>query len=333
MDTIVSPAATRPVTASTAATSASPAYRQLRFRVGADEQWEVAGHLYLPASGAQRTVQVLVPGLTYDHRYWTAPCRYDYTQHMVSAGYAVLALDRIGTGASSRPPARDVTTDAHALVLHQVIWALRAGYGCEHPFDRVIVAGHSYGSGVAIVAAARHADIDGLIVSGMLHTTSQLHADARSFFHHAADDPVLGRTEVAWPDLYMTQRPGLRARMLENPADIDDPISRYNESIKSTATIGEGDSLAQTYDARYSRAIEVPVLVVVGERDALFSSEAVSFAAETAAVREFEKDFYAPGAKLEVHVIPQAGHSLNLHRSAPRWFAIAREWSDRHIGA
>lgn len=309
----------------------------VHFRVGLAAglpvRWQVTGHLYLPSGEPPGTVQVLVPGLTYDHRYWTVPGRYDYARHMVSAGYAVLALDRIGTGTSSRPPAADVTADANAYVLHQVIQALRAGHDGVPAFSTVIVAGHSYGSGVAIVEAARYADIDGLIVSGMLHVTSGLHARARSFFHHAAEDLVLGQADSDWPEFYMTQRPGLRARMLENAADMDIEISRYNEAIKSTATIGEGDTLPQTYEPRYSRAINVPVLIVAGEHDALFAGEDVPIAPESAAVREFEKDFYAPDADLEVHVIPKAGHSLNIHQSAPDWFAVARAWADRVTSA
>jgi pimeloyl-ACP methyl ester carboxylesterase len=314
-----------------------PVRTQVRFRVGLAEGdepgWEVAGVLLRPTSGDSRTVQILLPGFTYDHRYWTVPGRYDYAQCMVTAGYTVLALDRIGTGSSSRPPAHDVTTDVNAFTLHQVIQQIRAGYDGLPPARQVIVVGHSYGSGVAIVEGARYADIDGLIVSGMLHATAPLHEQARSFFHHASEDPILGGADTDWPEFYMTQRPGLRARMLEHSADIDEEISQYNEFIKSTATIGEGDTLPQTYDPGYSRSLQVPVLVVIGEHDALFSSAAVSFAADARAVHEFEKGFYAPQAQLEVHVIPGAGHSLNIHRSAPTWFAIAREWASRHLPA
>jgi pimeloyl-ACP methyl ester carboxylesterase len=312
-------------------TASSP--RRVHFQVGLAEglpaQWEVVGYLYLPEGEPPGTVQVLVPGLTYDHRYWTIPGKYDYTEHMVTAGYAVLALDRLGTGESARPPAADVTADAHAYVLHRVIQALRAGQDGLTAFGTVIVAGHSYGSGVAIVEAARYQDIDGLIVSGMLHATSGMHDRARSFFHPAGDDLVLGRLNIDWPEFYMTQRPGLRARMLEYPADMDTEISQYNEAMKSTATIGEGDTLSQTYDRQYSRAVTVPVLIAMGEHDALFAGEGVQIAPESAAVREFEKDFYGAEVDLEVHVVPQAGHSLNVHRSAGTWFDIALSWAER----
>ncbi|MFF5258483.1 alpha/beta hydrolase [Actinomadura viridis] len=292
-------------------------------------EWEVAGDLYLPATPA-RTVQVLLPGLTYDRRYWTLPGEYNYAEHMCRAGYAVVAMDRIGTGASSRPPYGEVATDNHAHVLHQVVQALRDGAVGGVAFDRVVTVGHSYGSGIAIVEAARHQDVDGLIVSGMLHTTTKLYAEVRAFFHHASEDPILGPAapEGGWPEYYMTQRPGLRARMLEHAPGIEPEMSELNERIKATATLGEGESLPVTYEVEHSLAIKVPVLVVVGEHDALFSSEHVAFAAESGPVHDFEKEFYAPEARLEAHVLPGAGHSLNIHRNAVDWFETARRWAD-----
>jgi hypothetical protein len=35
---------------------------------------------------------------------------------------------------------------------------------------------------------------------------------------------------------------------------------------------------------------------------------------------------------VEVRVLPGTGHDLNLHFTAPVFFGIAREWSDRRFG-
>ncbi|GLW66946.1 alpha/beta hydrolase [Actinomadura rubrobrunea] len=314
--------------------AAVPAPKPVRFPVGPvdgpADAWEVAADLYLPDSPAS-TVQVLLPGLTYDRRYWTLPEPYNYAHHLCRAGYAVLAMDRIGTGASTRPPSEQVCTDNHVHVLHQIVQALRKGEHTDVAFDRVITVGHSYGSGIAIVEAARHQDVDGVVVSGMLHATTPLYEKVRAFFHHASEDPILAPKAPpgGWPEWYMTQRPGYRARMLEHADTIDPEISAHNEQIKATATLGEGESLPMTYEAAYSRAIKVPVLVVVGEHDALFGGEGAGFPPETAAVHAFEESFYAPEARLETHVLPGAGHSLNLHRNATDWFEIVRKWADR----
>ena len=89
-------------------TASATITEDLTFRVhpSGDPQaeWLIRGELRIPEGGSD-TVQVLLPGLTYDRRYWNAPGKYDYAAHMLAAGYAVLLLDRLGTGGSSRPPA------------------------------------------------------------------------------------------------------------------------------------------------------------------------------------------------------------------------------------
>ena len=68
-------------------------------------------------------------------------------------------------GASSRPPAEQVTLESSAFVLHQVIqWAREAGYG------RVNVIGHSLGSIITTEAAATWPeDPSALVLTGVLH--------------------------------------------------------------------------------------------------------------------------------------------------------------------
>jgi pimeloyl-ACP methyl ester carboxylesterase len=287
---------------------------------------QVPGRLYQPAGPASRTVQVLVHGLTYDRRYWTLPGGYNYVEFMTRAGYAVAVFDRVGTGESTRPPAEQVTTDLHVRVLHEIVRGLRDGSLTGRPFDKVVVVGHSYGSGIGIIEAARHQDVDGLIVSGMLHAFTDMHHEAIDYFRPAAADPLLGPT--APPPGYLTQRPGFRAKMLEYAGNIDPLMSAHNELIKSTGALGEGNTLAQTYLPSYSLAVNAPVLLVVGEHDALFCGKDVAHGKDPDAVHRHEQSFYSAAARLRTYVIPAAGHSLNLHYNARTWFAIARDWID-----
>lgn len=314
------------------ATRPAPEVSRVPFRLSVDSggrDWEIPGELYLPAGPVPRTVQVLVPGLTYDRRYWTLPGPYNYAEFMAGAGYAVAVFDRLGTGGASRPPADEVTIDAHVLVLRQLVQGLRTGSLTARRFERVVVVGHSYGSGIAIMEAARHRDVDGLIITGMLHAFTDLYGQVRDFFHPGTEDPVVGPTSP--PRGYLTQRPGRRATMLEYPPNIDPAMSELNEAIKSTGTLGEGDTLEQTYEAAHSLDVSVPVLIVVGERDALFCGEDVDFGRSSAAVHAFEQAYYSPAARLQTYVIPRAGHSLNLHYNARTWFAIARDWVDHLV--
>lgn len=292
-------------------------------------EWQVFGDLYQPLGQAPRVIQVLVPGLTYDRRYWTMPGEYNFAEYMARAGYAVLAFDRIGTGRSSHPPAELVTADVHVAVLHQVVQALREGRIADQSFDQVITVGHSYGSGISIMEASRHADVDALMVTGMLHAFTDLYSQVRGYFHPAAQDPILGSSGP--PAGYLTQRPGYRPIMLEHAPNVDPRMSQYNELIKSTGTLGEGDTLAQTYLPNYSRGVQVPTLLAVGQYDALFCGQAVGYGRDSEAVHSYEQSFYSPEARLETFVIPNAGHSLNLHRNAGEWFAVAEDWVRRRV--
>ena len=293
----------------------------IRVRPGPDPaaEWVIRAELLVPAGGAA-TVQVLLPGLTYDRRYWQVPGQYDYAEFMLRAGYAVLAWDRPGTGRSSRPPAHQVTVDSNVEVIHQVVRQLRRGTPGGPGFDRVVSVGHAFGAGLAIVAAARHTDVDALVLTGMLHRPPPTYEEVTGQFHPAVQDPILGDADL--PEGYLTQPPGLRARMFEHPGGIDRRLSAHDELIKSTATVGECGSLPQTYRRECSAAVRCPVLLLVGEHDS---------AVPGADVQRLEQGFFAAEARLETRVIAGAGHALNLHRTAPRGYRLVRDWLDRRL--
>jgi hypothetical protein len=94
----------------------------------------------LPHGRAPQTVQLLVHGATHNHTYWDFPYqlpRYSYVDAAVRAGYAVLAIDRIGDGQSSHPPSSQIIFPNTIYTLHQVVDDLRNGtLGTK--FDAVI---------------------------------------------------------------------------------------------------------------------------------------------------------------------------------------------------
>ncbi|MBP2327166.1 pimeloyl-ACP methyl ester carboxylesterase [Kibdelosporangium banguiense] len=266
-----------------------------------DGTWQLAGDLYLPSGDQPDTVQVLLSGLTYDRRYWLAPGAGNYVRHMVADGHAVLALDRIGTGDSSHPPAMDVTVQANVDTLHELVLALRAGIAGLNPFARVIAVGHSLGTGIAIIGAAQHRDFDALILTGLTHTFGPLYQDA------------VGSLEPAegLPEGYLTTQPGKRGVIYEFEGGVDWALTEYHEATKSTVTIGEGSTVDEIYRPGYSAAVDVPVLLVVGREDRLFVDA------------EQERDFYRGAPDFDLFVVPQAAHSINVHRTAHLWFAAA----------
>jgi hypothetical protein len=110
---------------------------------------------------------------------------------------------------------------------------------------------------------------------------------------------------------------------------VDLGVVATDEQLKQTATDGEVATV--TNGNLETRDITAPVLVAVGQTDALFCNATLSCADSQAVLARESGDFTA-AACLDAYVLPSAGHSINLHLNAPDWFAATRDWTDRRIG-
>ncbi|KAK2791208.1 hypothetical protein FQN53_006046 [Emmonsiellopsis sp. PD_33] len=82
-------------------------------------------------------------------------------------GYAVLAIDRLGSGTSRHPdPLLEVQASLEAEILHQIVLQLRNGE-LGKKFSKVAYIGHSRGSLFGIRATQLHPqDFDAVILTG-----------------------------------------------------------------------------------------------------------------------------------------------------------------------
>ncbi|GAA2309880.1 alpha/beta hydrolase [Nonomuraea roseoviolacea subsp. roseoviolacea] len=313
------------------AANAAPACRAVSAKVamtaGGPADQRVAGTLCLPR-GHAATVHLLIPGGFYGQAYWRM--RGDrqqpsYVETMTAAGYATLAIDRLGTGASSYPPSARFRQDTHQIVIRQLIRQLREGRLGGGRFAKVVLVGHSLGSTLArTVAAAHPAEVDGVILTGESSVPDEA-AIARmgAGIHRATDDPAFAGRGL--DDGYLTTRPGLRADWFYHRPNADPKVIAADEAAKTTDVFPPGDSYTPP---SINKRIQDPVLIANGEHDKLLAGARSS----SAALHAQEAPFYGPRAKLETVVIPGAGHVLNGHRTAPHWFAQARAWADRRVG-
>jgi pimeloyl-ACP methyl ester carboxylesterase len=285
--------------------------------------WRLHAELHMPPGEPPRTVHLALSGLTYDRRYWRLPGGNDYVRYALDAGYAVLALDRIGTGLSDHPAADQVTVASNVNTVHQVIEALRAGRIGDHAFETVVAVGHSLGSGIAILEAARHHDLDALVLTGLLHAFGPAYDQVLPALHEVAEDEAFAG--AALPGGYLTTRPGMRAILYEHAGGVTAELSAEHERTKSTVTLGEGMTLEEIYDVEAARAVTAPVLLVMGTEDRLFGGGAAS-CASAASVLDFERGNYPAAADLQAVVVPDAAHGINVHKTAPRWFESATSW-------
>ena len=280
------------------------------------------------------TVQLLVHGASYNHLYWNFPYGngyYSYVDAATAAGYATFDIDRIGAGNSSHPSSADLDLNAGAVALHDTVTALRTGAVDGHPFQHVIMVGHSIGSIEAWIEAARYHDVDAVIVTGALHALNpSLPALAQNDVYPAVDDPKFAGSGL--DPGYVTTVPGTRGSLFYNPATANPAVVALDEASKDTGTFGElGGLLSITSEPpaqQPSDQISVPVLVVVGASDNIFCAGVTAYNCTSAAsVRNFEAQYYPPAAHLKVVVIPRTGHDLALSTTAPLADAAMIGWS------
>ena len=293
-------------------------------------RWEVAVTLCGPrAEGA--TVHLLLAGASYGRAYWDFPYRpevYSYVRALDAAGYATLNVDRIGLGESDHPPAEEVDIESNAYVTHQLVQRLRAGEIGGARYGRVVTVSHSLGVGIAWVEAATYHDVDGLIVTDGMHTPGSGLAVAVGSFYPAQLDARFATRNL--PPGYLTTVPDRRGALFYHEPGAEPEVIARDEATKETATAAELATLALSADASVSRSINVPVLSVMGEFDRNFCD--IPCSSPDSPAPAMEGQYYAPEACLEIFVVPDAGHDINLHRTAPRWYAAATTWTDRRVG-
>jgi pimeloyl-ACP methyl ester carboxylesterase len=299
---------------------------EIRFSMG------VAGQLCADPHDRHQTLQLLVHGATYNRSYWdfsVRPEQYSYVRYAQGAGFATLALDRLGAGASDHPPG--LTTTSSALTLHQIVTALRQGTattasGRPVRFDRILLVGHSFGTYISWLEAGTFGDVDGLIASGASHLLNPPgQAVALGAIYPAAFDPKFAA--AGFPADYLTTVPGTRATLFYYAANADPAVIAADEATKDVVSAGFFSD--QTAGFGLTGNIHVPVLGVVGDFDTLACdgascSSSGSFASEAAT--------YPSDACFTPVVLPNAGHDLNLHRNAPVWFTIAQGWALSRVG-
>jgi len=299
---------------------------------GDAEAHQVFGVLCARGGVHGKTIQIALHGATYSHLYWDWPLEpetYSYARRATAAGYAVLALDRIGIGRSDHPPAAQVDIAANAYVVHQIVQSLRGGGLVVPAFGRiragrVALVGHSLGSAIAIQEAATYGDVDGVALTGASHTVTPVLGEVAADFYPASLDPRFAGRDI--PDGYLTTLPGDRGIFYQAPF-FDPRVVALDEETKETITTAELGTAVPALGL--AGGIHVPVLVMVGDFDLAFCAAPSCSASGSLAS---EPGSYAPDACAEAVVIPQAGHDLNLHFTAPLAYGTLLDWMDRRVG-
>ncbi|MET0133811.1 MAG: alpha/beta hydrolase, partial [Kibdelosporangium sp.] len=281
-----------------------------------------------------RTVQVLVPGASYNSAYWDFPYTPEtrsYRLAMNKAGYATFTLDRLGTGRSTRPASVLLTAFTQATVVHQVVQAFRAGTGAPR-FARIILGGHSVGSAIAIIEAGTYHDVDGVLVTGLTHGINPLGAlPILASLIPAGLDPLLA--PKGYDAGYLTTMAGVRFADFHLPGARVSGVPETDENTKDAFAPGEVvDTVLLGAVLPYSRRINVPVLLVMGKDPAFCGFLLAPDCSTAAALYRSESSKYSSAAKLQTFVLPSYGHSLNFAPDAHKYHAAVVAWADQLVG-
>jgi pimeloyl-ACP methyl ester carboxylesterase len=297
---------------------------------GLPASYTVSGVLCLPAGQPPGTVQVLVPGATYDHVYWDFPGGYSYQRYAQARGQATFAIDRLNTGGSSRLPSALVTVQLDADALHQVIGALTSGRVGGVAFAQVVTAGHSLGSIIVTDEAARWHDEAGVVLSGFTHYLDP------AFVLALGTAQVLVPASLASPRLAgqplgdLSTPPGARATWFYSPGDSSPRVIAQDQATESVITAGELATFPVPMVLPETGAITVPVLQAVGQHDAVFWCGLLSACGSSAQLRAAEAPFFARAPSYTAYVLPGSGHDLNLSRNHDLFFARLSSWVSAH---
>ncbi|WP_020671030.1 alpha/beta hydrolase [Amycolatopsis nigrescens] len=315
------------------ALAAEPTCREMYFPVtllGTPQTMH--GNLCVPAGGSE-TVQVLIPGGTYNSTYWDIgfePEKRSYRLAMNRAGYATLALDRLGTGRSSVPPSVLLTTITEAGSVHEVVQMLKSGEKGPR-FEKVILGGHSFGSGVAIVEAATFHDVDGVLVTGLAHRLNV--GGAVPIF--AATLPAFLDPKFAGDghDLaYLTTLPNTRYSIFHKPGPMVEGAIAFDEATKDTSVHTQAvDLFPLGVILPYSKLIDAPVMIALGQ-DSVFCGLLATDCSSAEGIKRTEAAYYSPAADLNTYALQGYGHAINYAPNAPDYHRAVVEWADRKVG-
>ena len=297
----------------------------------------MSGQLCTPAGTNPTSIQLLVHGGTYNRAYWDLPGvpeSYSYQRNMALEGRATFAVDRLGTGASTRPPSLPLLISLEARNLHEVVQHLRAGHVGGTAYEKVVIVGHSVGSGIVAMEAATYHDVDGVILSGMTHLPNvpALTLGAALGLQPVFLDNIL--STVGGDPLYFTTRPGARAGLFYDMNDAEQLVVDADEATKDQISVpGMGTVAVFGIVLPTTKDITVPVFNAVGTNDVLFCGLlALRDCSDADALRAQEALYYRPEAQLQTYVLPGAGHSLALHRNAEDYRDATRAWLSSTFG-
>ncbi|HEY0226459.1 MAG TPA: alpha/beta hydrolase [Mycobacterium sp.] len=281
------------------------------------EQASLAATYYPSRSrGADGALLVCLPGGTYSREYWDlnipGHAGYSFADFATENGYAVLTIDPLGTGESSRPASDFDFTDIAAALAHAVAALPDA---IRHHAPPVAVT-HSLGSYLAITQQALYSSYAALAVLGCTNQyVAPLNLDA-AFIARAATPQ--GRDALAQEILAALSQPyfdGPREPMQGwfHLDDVPAEVAQANAAVSVVPRIF-GTAMIPGVVAEHAARIDVPVLIGYGAVDVSPDPRA-------------EASLYSSSPDITTVILAASAHCHNMASSRHRLWRRLLAWT------
>jgi pimeloyl-ACP methyl ester carboxylesterase len=257
---------------------------------------------------------------------------YDFVTEMARLGHSSVIVDRLGFGASGRPPGADACVGGDADIAHQLIDDLRSGRyrttGLASPsFSRVGLAGHSGGGPIVEDEAYSYHDADALIVMGWQDGTATQPTINAIPAGESSSCPLGGHPTDGpnAPSGYAYLWPNEPQWAHDTTFDIDPVVLSKMAGFRRRTPCGELESDVTASSSNASPtgnlgAITSPVLLMYADHDALFP----------ASMGASQKARFTGSHDVTLATFAGAGHVFFIERIAPLVRATLSAWLTWH---
>lgn len=257
-------------------------------------------------------------------RYWDLPYHdfnYSYIDNALSHGYHTLSYDRLGIGNSSHgDPKNEIQAFLEVSALAQITQMARNGSfpGIRQKPQKVIHAGHSFGSGLTYALSAMYPSLtDGIVLTGFSFNTSfSSYFVAGANFHQANQVFSSKNTSSSYypPGYLVSSNVVANEFLFFTPPYFDPKILAFAEQNKKPVAIGE---LLTMGSVPIQSPFKGPVLIITGSNDVPFcGGDCLNTGGAAESIPTQGKMAFPSAKAFEAYIQPNTGHGLNLHYNA-----------------
>jgi pimeloyl-ACP methyl ester carboxylesterase len=285
--------------------------------------YEIAATYCAPEEGSIRGLQILTHGIGFDRTYWDAPFNnynYSYVEKAIEAGYATLAHDRLGIGASSRgDPVNEIQATLEIEALHALTQALRGGSVAGVPaYQAVYHVGHSFGAVQTFALSRDYPTItNGIILQGWAPTGDFLSDFV--FGGNFVDVQTTPLKDNYTAGYFAAGNPSAVQTNFFAPGQFDPKMLEF--AVETGHPVSQGEMLTIGGAGHGVSSFQGPVLVITGERDLPFcGGDCLTTKNAFGSIPGAAQEVFG-NVTVEVHIVKDAGHGLNYEYSAQDTFA------------